>query len=761
MKSRRFRSGFANAVRRGAGGVVLAGLALTGVTGLPAYAASLLPTNFFDRIPETQSGQAGVEADELNFNSQTNIITAAGNVGLSYIGYYATADHMIFNQATRELVLEGNVRIVDPEGVEYLADKVTVTNGFRDAILNAMVMTTPDGAVVTGSQTRKLRDGVTTIDDGTYAPCGTCIDEKGRRIGWRLRTGKIVQNSKDRYTDLSQPVLEVLGFPIAWLPWIRLPDLTQEDGSGFRTPSTAYSEKIGIKASLPYYYSIGSGMGLLLTPSLISQQGLLLGTKFSQVFGGFGGYSVAAHGIYQLDPSAFNPGFGDTELRGAIQTSGSFTPAERWQAGWSYTAFTDPAFLTDYLIDTPSPAVNEAYVSYLSPKTFGDARVQEFRLLGEVSQHSQDQQASLLPKLRVDHVEDFGSGGTVHVSGDFIGVARAADRVSSNAIAYRLGTEEQKTHGTGEVDWSRQFIFGPAVVTPMAGLRIDYATYDGASALQPGAQTLFSAAPIAAVDVRVPFVAYDGASSYLIEPVAQLYYRGGDTAPGITNDNAQSFTFDEANLFSYNKFSGTDRQETGLRANLGVHYLANFADGSYLDAVLGQSYHLAGPNGLGTADAVNAGTGAGIAGEVSDIVAGVRAGMGPMTISARARYDVSANELAAAATKASYSKDGWSASVDYSYMAPDPARGYTGVQQDIGGSIGVPIADYWRATAGVGWDITAGNMISYDAGLVYDDGYFEAGINATSSGPLIYDPDTFTYRLTFKLKGPDGSAFGS
>ncbi len=761
MKSRRFRSGFASAFWRGAGGVVFAGMALSAATGLPAHAASLLPANFFDRIPETQSGQAGVEADELNFNSSTGIITAAGNVGLSYVGYYATSDRMIFNQRTRELVLEGNVQIVDPEGVEYTADTVTVNNGFKDAVLNAMVMTTPDGAMVTGSQTRKVRGEVTTIDDGTYAPCGTCIDEKGRRIGWRVRTEKIVQNSKDRYTDLNQPVLEILGFPIAWLPWIRLPDLTQEDGSGFRTPSTAYSEKIGVKASLPYYNSIGNGMGLLLTPSLISEQGLLVGTEFSHSINGFGSYSIAAHGIYQLDPGAFNPGFGDTDFRGAIQTSGTFTPAPRWEAGWSYTAFTDPAFLTDYLIDTSNPAVNEAYVSYLSPQTFGDARVQEFKLLGEVSQAAQDQQAALLPKLRIDHVEDLGSAGTVHASGDFIGVARAADKVSSNAIAYRLGTEEQKTHGTGEVDWSKQFVFGPTVITPMAGLRLDYASYDGASALQPGAQTLFSAAPIAAVDVRVPFAAYDGVSSYLIEPVAQVYYRGGDTAPGITNDNAQSFTFDEANLFSYNKFSGTDRQETGLRANLGVHYLANFADGSYIDAVAGQSYHLAGPNGLGTGDAVNAGVGAGISGNTSDIVAGVRAGMGPVTISARARYDVAANEIAAAATRASYSKDGWSATVDYSYMAPDPARGYTKVQQDVGGSIGVPIADYWRATAGAGWDITAGNMINYSAGLVYDDGYFEAGINATSSGPLIYDPDTFTYKLTFKLKGPDGSAFGS
>ena len=36
----------------------------------------------------------------------------------------------------------------------------------------------------------------------------------------------------------------------------------------------------------------------------------------------------------------------------------------------------------------------------------------------------------------------------------------------------------------------------------------------------------------------------------------------------------------------------------------------------------------------------------------------------------------------------------------------------------------------------------------------------QAGATVTSSGPLIYDPETFTYKLSFKIKGPDGAGFG-
>ena len=727
----------------------------------PVSAAKLIPDNFFDEIPEVNDGQAGVEADALNYDADTSIITAAGSVGLSYLGYYATGDRMVFNQATRELTLEGNVHIVDPGGVEYTADTVRITNQFKDAVLDSMVMVTPDGAMVTGTKARKIRNDVTEVEAGTYAPCGTCVDEKGRRIGWRIRTEKFVQNTGEDYVELHEPVIEVLGVPIAWLPWLRLPNAVDENESGFRTPGLGYNSKIGVKVSAPYYFAVDDTMGLLLTPAAISTQGLLMSAEFTHRMAGFGNYSVAAHGIYQLNPGRFTPGFGDTETRGAIQTSGTFTPTERWTVGWSYTAFTDPSFLPDYLLETDSPAVNEAYATYLSPDTYADARVQEFKLLGEYTQATQDEQAALLPNIDVDHVADLGDAGRVTLSGDLLGVARNADHIAANGIAYRLGTKEFKAHGTVEADWSRQFILGPAAVTPMAGIRLDYADYDGASTLQPTASTLFAATPIAALDVRVPFVAYDGGSSHLIEPVAQAYYRDGPVDPGITNDNAQSFVFNDANLFTYNKFSGTDRQGTGLRANLGVHYLANFEDGSYIDAVVGQTFHLAGTNSLATPDAVNAGAGAGLNRTSSDIVAGLRLGMGPVTVSSKARYDIAATEIAAFAADAVYAKDGWRVGVDYSYMAPDPARGFTNSQQDIGASLGVPLADYWRATAGIGWDITAGEILDYNAGLIYDDGYFEAGATIESSGPLIYDPSTFSYNLTFRLKMPDGTAFGS
>lgn len=743
--------------------VMTLAIACASLLSPPAHAA-LLPPSFFDRIPETTSGQAGVEADQLFFNSETNVITAHGHVGLSYSGYYATADHMVFNQTTRDLELTGNVVIVDPDGTQYKATHVVLTGGFKNAVLESMSMLSTDGAMVTADRTEKIRGERTILINGAYTPCGECIGKNGKTIGWRVRSTRMEHNTVDHYVDVEQPVLEVLGVPVAWFPWMRLPDPTDERFSNFRAPSYSYTDKIGWKLSLPYYSALDRDMGVLFTPSLVTSQGLLLSTEFAHNVGNIGRYSVTASGIYQLNPDKFTPGFGNTNWRGAIQTSGQFTPVEHWTTGWSYTTFTDPAFLTDYLIPTDSPVTNEVYAEYLTDDTFAEARVQEFVLLGEIAKATQDKQARALPFGRFNHLVDLGpDNGEIQVEGEFLNVDRTADSTATaGGVPYVTGYAGQKAHGVVQAMWSRQFIAGGLAITPYAGARFDAASYNGGSALNPVASTLYTATPFAALDMRYPFIASDGGTTHVIEPIAQLVYRASDvTATGITNDNAQSFVFDDSNVFSFNRFSGTDRQETGLRANIGGHYLASFEDGSYLDFIVGQSFHLAGLNALSTADAANAGVGAGLSNSASDIVVGLRGKAGSLlTYGAKAGLDVSTASISKVALDTHLAFEGWALGVDYSYLAADPARGALIAQQDLGGSVSVPLADYWTANASAGWNLTAGELINYGLDVTYDDGYVMLKADVTSTGPLVYDPDTLTYRLTFKLRGADGTGIG-
>jgi LPS-assembly protein len=231
--------------------------------------------------------------------------------------------------------------------------------------------------------------------------------------------------------------------------------------------------------------------------------------------------------------------------------------------------------------------------------------------------------------------------GQIEFEADVLGVQRGLDHTATyNGVPYIFAYEENKIHVTVEASWQNQYILPAGIVaTPYLGLRGDAAHYDGGSALMPGEVSLLEATPIAAIDFRWPVIAIDGDDSHLFEPIVQAVYRGsGNTLPGITNDNAQSFVFDDTNLFSYNRFSGSDRQETGLRVNIGGRYLASFDDGSWLQLIGGQSYHLAGLNALGVADTSQTGTSTGLGSDASYIVLGAQGSMfGGLKLGAKAQ----------------------------------------------------------------------------------------------------------------------------
>ena len=736
--------------------------------GAAAQDGQLLPTGFFSGIPDAASSAAQIEADMLAYDAQTDIITAQGGVILRYSGFVARGDRLVFNQRTQDVNFVGNVTVTGPDRSAYTVEGLEVTGGLKEAFLRSLTLTARDGSLITADNVEFINEIRTMLTEASYSPCGLCIDDKGRRIGWRVRAAVMVYDNETETIYLEQPQLELLGIPVAWLPFLYLPDPSKPRKTGFRLPSVDYGDDFGVKLEAPYFVAIGKDTDLLFTPTLLSRQGLLMAAEWVQRFHNgplTGAISVKASGLYQLDRSAFAGEVGDRDWRGSVQTTGAFTPYDEWTLGWSYTIFTDAGYLKDYRLISSDNLVNEVYATHLGRDDYFDIRLRKFNLLGNVTTSAQDRQASALPDLRYDSVFALAPGwGRIDVSGRLLGVERGTDQTRSvNGIPYVFGYAGQKVHGMFQAGWENQWI-GPAglVATPYLGLRGDAAYYDGASVLLAGPTTLLTATPIAALDVRWPLMAFDGANSHIVEPIAQLVYRGSHTTlPGLTNDNAQSFVFDDANLFSYNRFSGSDRQETGLRLNVGGRYQANFANGGYLDLVAGQSFHLAGLNGLGVADGAQTGNSTGLGMDASYVVLGARGQLFPeLEIGGKAQIDPNSWRVIRAGAGARYFNDyDYSLDLDYVFVAANPARGVLANQQEVSVLAGVPVIDYWALKAGGSWDLTANSWLETRAGLAYDDGYLYFGVDYTGTGPTHKTPNDHRFTATFLLKGPDGAAY--
>lgn len=737
---------------------------------LPVLAQNLVPTDFFN-APVDPSAPTGVEASTLTFDVANNTITASGKVILKSSGYVVTGDTLSYDRKTNKVVMRGAVSVTDPSGNVMETTDLDITGGLRAEFLNALTITSYDGSRITADSADYNSAVETILTNAAYAPCGECIDDKGRRIGWSINATRIVQNAEDNSVTLEQPSLALLGIPVLWLPYLWLPDLSGSVLDKAPKPTFSFDDQTGFGVGVDWAAYSSKWTDIILSPRYFSRQGLLLGAEWVQRFDN-GSFQVKATGIRQGDPAAYVGEVGNIEWRGAVQTSGVFTPIAEWEAGWSYTAFTDANYLSDYGLTSAKSSVNQVYATHVNADTYFDVRVQQFNQLGNVTQASQDQQGANMPVTRFEKTVDLADDmGRITIEGHLRNVTRQADHKFTaagvpspqNDVPYVLGHQGTKTHAMVQASWQKQFIgAGGLVFTPYFGARTDFSYYDGKSAVLPGETSLFSATPIAAMDVRYPLMARQAEVTHIVEPIAQIVYRGSDTTRlGITNDDAQSFVFDDTNLFSYNRFSGYDRQETGLRLNVGGRYQANFDSGSYLELVAGQSFKLAGVNAFAQADHANTGVGSGLDTDASYGVIGAYGSFMPgLVVGGKAQVDTSAWTLARYSIGANYSNSGYGASLDYRFIEANTGLGQIGDQHEIVGGLSVPVADYWSLKAGAAWDLAANSWLQVSGGVVYDDGYLTFGANAARNGPTHTSPNSTSVLATFAIKAPAGLNLG-
>ncbi|SDG63716.1 LPS-assembly protein LptD [Pelagibacterium luteolum] len=739
-------------VRRG----LLASVAVSALLALAPHAVAqqIVPASFFSQVPTSSGEQMAVSANTMVFDSRTDTVVAQGNVGISFQGYRATADRAIYYQSSGRVELVGNVAFIDPDGIEYVADRVELEDGFREGFVQSLTVAFPDGTFFTAADTT-FNEGVERVyNEGTYAPCGTCIDEDGNRIGWTVKAARIVTDESEQVIYFEQPSLQLLGVSVIALPWLSLP--TDED---IELPVLSYDDRYGVGISLPFFrYRIADG-SLAVTPTIYTNQGVGVAADWQQRVGDLS-YTVNTSGVYQLNPGAYD-GLGDRPVRGSLQTTGRFTGIEDWTLGWSYTTFTDPGYMPDYRVATGTQT-NQVYGQYLTTETYADIRVQQFVPLGTFAtwaahEASANRQALTHPNARVDHVVDLDNdAGRVEIAGKLLGLTRAADDVSGlfDGRRYVHGYEGQSVHAVMQASWTNQYIVpGGLTVSPYLGLRGDAAGYDGASgrADAPEARSLLSATPIAALDVRYPIMARMTGATTVIEPIGQLVYRGGEAVPGITNNDSQTFVFEDTNLFSFNRFSGADRQETGLRANLGGQFQTSFDDGGWLGGILGQSFHLAGKNGFNVDDGTTAGVGSGMNADASYLVAGLQGGYGGLSGGAKAQFDPENGEIPRAQIGLAGEIDDYLLTANYVYIAENPTLGTTADRHEVQIGGRAPLQGYWTATGSVAWDLATNQWLETQAALEYDDSYLAFGAGVQLTGPTHRRPDDLRFGVNFSL----------
>jgi LPS-assembly protein len=550
-------------------------------TGVAAFVASA--TTAVAQTGKTNNTPVLVTADELQYDQDLGLTVARGHVELSQNDQILLADTVTYNQRTDTVTASGHVSLVQPTGDVAFADFMELRDNFRDGFIKDIRLLLSDRSRLAANSARRAAGSRTEMRRGVYSPCELCAQDPTRPPVWQIKAEQIVDDKELLLVEYRDAVMEIDGIPIFYTPYMSHPDPSVKRASGFLPFIVGNDASNGFRFGVPYYQVLGPDKDATFRPIFTTKGGTVFDGQYRQRF---------ANGILNTDTSVTigsqsigNPpsdvNAKSNAARGHIAADGIWDLNDSWRVGLNGTATTDQTYLLRYHFPyTSNYLTDHVYAENFGQASYGNISAYAFQNLDPT--FSIANQPVVLPVATYTLTTPTDAlGGRWEVTGN------ALNLIKRNTLKERrvsAGTNWRLPFN-GPIGDRYQFsasVRGDGYnndVTPLAGFAQNANKTDG---------RIF---PQVALNWRYPWVRPGETTTALIEPLAAIYAAPiGENPAGIPNEDAQSFEFDDTDLFRANRFPGLDRVDGGQRVDYGVHAGVYNASAGSIQALVGQSY---------------------------------------------------------------------------------------------------------------------------------------------------------------------------
>jgi len=538
-------------------------------------------------------------ADQVEYDKDNALVTARGNVEAWQNDHVLRADQVTFDRNTGVAAATGHVTLMEPDGEVLFADYAEMSNNMNDGILKDMRALLQQNGRLAANGAQRTAGQINELSKVVYSTCNLCAQDPSRPPLWQIRASSAVQDLEHKKIEYRDATLEMFGVPVAYAPYFWHADPSVKRESGILPPLVGTSSRLGAFYGQPYYLVIDDQSDATFLPLITTQDGPQADIEYRRRFN---------NGTLLLNGSG---GYLNNAPQGTFAGHGQFVYDDTWRYGFDINRASSTNYVRDFhlangLNGDPNVLFSQAYIEGFGQGAY--TRLDTRLYQGLTNAITDSHLPIVLPRYQYSY---FGQpddlGGRLSVTTSAFNVIRTS------------GTNTR--HAALTVDWERPFA-GKLGDEWKITLHGDAAVYDASQFNQlPNFGPVRNldtarALPQAAVDVSWPFARDSGAwGTQLIEPIAQVIVApqtGDSQIRRYPNEDSLDFEFSDANLFSFNRFPGVDRQEGGVRANVAMHG-AWYLGGTTFDGLVGQSYRTTKDNLFPQAS--------GLRNEVSDIVA--------------------------------------------------------------------------------------------------------------------------------------------
>ncbi|HHH89572.1 MAG TPA: LPS-assembly protein LptD [Aliiroseovarius sp.] len=549
-----------------------------------ALALSVSPLS----IQDARAQMASLVADQVLVEGPG--IVAQGNVVLFFEGVRVTASRVEYNSVSGALNISGPITVTDENGTVMLADAAKLSSDLRNGVLESARLVLDQQLQIAAAEINRVDGRYTQMTKVIASACQVCVNGGPSVPLWAIRSSSVVHDQEKRRLYFRNAQFRVMDIPVFYLPRLSLPDPGVTRATGFLMPSLRRNSRVGTGVRVPYFIALGKHADLTVTP-MLTDVTTTLELRYRQVFRA-----------------------GHLNLEGAVSADSLIPGTTR------YYLFADGAYDLpgDFRLSFNAEQVSDA--TYLSDYGYSDKDRLNNTLSFGRARRDQLIQADIVhwQTLRTDETPiadqlPFDQGGFVFEQRLRPGLLGGEAIVSVSGDAYMrqsgidvLGRDQARLGAAFE--WRRDWILPSGLVASAeAALTADrFAIEDDSN--YATSQTRTTQAVAVAFSLPMSRTRAGGVTE-ILEPMAQLVW-SGQQGPDPANEDSVMAMFDPANLFDLSRFPGSDRVETGLRANLGLSYSRIDPDGL--------SFALAGGKVLRAADPLQFSAASGLDGTSSD-----------------------------------------------------------------------------------------------------------------------------------------------
>ena len=528
--------------------------------------------------------EVAFEADEIRYDDGANTVTALGTVILEAGDQSVRADRVVWDRTSGEIVAEGAIRYVDPDGNQLFTDRLVLTDRLEAAAMSNLLLVFREGSRLAANEARRNAEGDIELDKAAFSTCSV-INEEGcpKNPSWRVTAERVYYDKQTERIRFRGAYLELFGARLLPLPGLSI----RADGSadsGFFIPEIELTASNGISVSESFYWRIAENRDLELTGHLYTAVAPMVSAKYRQLTDD-GAFQITGYATYgtRLPLGATTPTTsGQSDIRGYFAANGKFQFDENWSLTGSLRYASDRTFLRRYDISREDRIRSTIALENIDDNSYLSIAGWATQLL--LVNQDQGQVPIALPLIDYrQRLSDPLLGGTVELQANTLAITRTDGQDTQRAFARAQWNLRKITPLGQEVSFTA--LVRGDVYHSDQNAATTTALYAGTQGWQG------RGVAIGAVDIKWPLIGDFLGGTQTITPRVQLVAAPSIRNLSIPNEDARAIDLEDSNLFALNRFPGYDRVEDGVRMTYGADWQVNLP-GWRIRSTIGQSYRL-------------------------------------------------------------------------------------------------------------------------------------------------------------------------